>query len=172
MAEFCLQVLEFGDIGERIATGIAKTDLATTFELNFMASDHDFLASGQGDKAAVCAGVDQIEAITPSFDPGVLPGGFAIINDQFAAQIAANGQDRGLVVEQKGFATMAYTESVDGYGATGAESRVRRVRRDTLIVRPVDLEKRQFFAIFRNTTQFRNGIGGNEAGFGQGLDEK
>lgn len=81
MADFRLQVLELGDIRQRIISRIAKADLAAIFELDLVAAEHDFLAPGQRNEAAVCAGVDQKEAIAPSFNPCVLPRGLAVYHE-------------------------------------------------------------------------------------------
>ena len=98
MADFCLQVLEFGDIGQWVVGGISKADLAAVFELDFLAPDQDFLSSGEREEAAVGAGVDQKEAIAPSFNSCVLAGCLAVYNEQFAPKIPANSQNGGLVV--------------------------------------------------------------------------
>lgn len=73
-----------------------------------MATDHDFLATGKRYKAAVCAGVDEKEAIRPSFNSRVLPGGLAVYYQQFTSKVPSNGEYGSLVIKQESLAAMPY----------------------------------------------------------------
>ena len=56
-----------------------------------MAMNHDFLATEEGDKTTIRAGIDQKEAIGSPFNPCVLPGSFAVYHKQFTFEIPSNG---------------------------------------------------------------------------------
>ena len=69
----------------------------------------------------------------------MLARGFAVINDQFAVEVAANGQHRCFFIDQESLAVMADAQAFDRQQAAWPKSGVR-VGAAALIAGPVNLE--------------------------------
>ena len=90
-----------------VVDGAAKTDLATTFKQHIMFAHQRFLAPLDADETAIGTGIDQIETVTAPFDPGMLAGDAAIIDDDAATGITTGRQYRILQADQIGLAQVA-----------------------------------------------------------------
>ena len=136
-----------------------------------MAPDEDFLAPVDGDETTVGAGVDQIEPVVPPFDTGMLPGSLAVVDDQLAAEIPADGENRGLFVEQEGLAAIAQAKPTAGRRFERRQAGQERVPA-TLIARPMNLEQGKGRVILLHRTEIGHGIGCDDGRLGQSADQR